>query len=121
LEDETSIGEAVVIVLNQGIVGHGTLRRAFDRVRNDLVMGWAEARGAVIVEMPELGCIQSVLDRKLTFPAVVNDRRQVRVDDPLSFFDQERVAIWWERDLPSCLRAIPAGWLPRLPAGGYAS
>jgi len=115
LEDETSLGEAVLIVLNEGIVGHGPLRRVFEAVRNDPVIRLAETRGAVVVEMPELGCMRAVVKRKLTFQAAADDRRLTRVDDPLSFFDQERVAIWWYRKLPDCFKTIPAEWMPRIP------
>jgi hypothetical protein len=71
--------------------------------------------------MPELGCMRDVVKRRLTFQAAANDRRVVRTDDPLSFFDQERVGIWWEKSLPGFFRTIPASWMPQIAPAAEAS
>jgi hypothetical protein len=121
LEERLMPAEAILVVLNQGIVGQGSLRGAFEAVKADPVIRIAESHGAVVAEMPELGCMRDVVKRRLTFQVAANDRRLVRMDDPLSFFDQERVGIWWEKSLPRFFRTIPASWMPRIAPAAEAS
>ena len=106
--------EATLIVLNAGLVLSGrSVSQAFEPLLEHPVIIEALKRGASIVSMPALACMTKVTDRGLTFAeaaAGVAKGSQSR----LSFFDQERVAIWWERDVPEFLASIPSLWLPAI-------
>ena len=107
--------EATLIVLNDGLVLTGrSAHFAFAGVKQHPALIDAVLGGAKVVLMPKLSCMSQVTDRVLTFTDAMNG-----VDKPgaapLSFFDQERVAVWWERDLPAFFASIPELWLPEMP------
>ncbi len=108
--------EATLIVLNDGLVITGrSANFAFANVRQHPALIEAVLNGAKVVLMPKLSCMSQVTDRHLTFADAMNSVAKVG-SPPLSFFDQERVALWWERDLPPFFSAIPALWLPAMPS-----
>lgn len=116
--------EATLIVLNDGLVLTGrSAHFAFAAVKEHHAFLKAVQNGAKIVLMPKLACMSQVTDRGMSFTDAMNG-----VDKPgsasLSFFDQERVAVWWERDLPPFFASIPPLWLPAMPrftSGAQAS
>lgn len=106
--------EATLIVLNAGLVMSGrSAKSAFAAIRAHEVVAAAINEGAQITMMPLLSCMSQVTDRGLTFPeaagGVVKPGQAA-----LSFFDQERVAIWWEQAVPAFFAAIPPLWLPAM-------
>jgi hypothetical protein len=104
--------EATVIVLNAGLVLTGrSAAFAFAAVKQHPALGDAIKKGAEVVLMPRLACMSQVTDRGLTFEEAMN-AVQKPGHPPLSFLDQERVAIWWERELPAFYGLIPPLWLP---------
>ena len=107
--------EATLIVLNDGLVLTGrSANFAFANVREHPALISAMMRGAEVVLMPKLACMSQVTDRGLTFADAMNGVNKPGAV-PLSFFDQERVAMWWERDLPAFFATIPPLWLPAMP------
>jgi hypothetical protein len=61
--------------------------------------------------MPPLSCMSQVTDRGLTFADAAEG--VIKGGHPrLSFFDQERVSIWWTKAVPAFIDAIPPLWLP---------
>ncbi len=116
-EDGLFMPEATLILLNGGLVSNGrSVRNAFDEVLAHPVLGEAVKRGAEVVRMPALPCMTQVTDRGLTFAEAAAGVSKAG-QDPLSFFDQERVAIWWQEEMPAFFARIPAHWLP-FPGGG---
>lgn len=107
--------EATLVVLNDGLVLSGrSAGFAFANVRQHPALIEAAQSRAKTVLMPRLACMSHVTDRKLSF-ADAMDSGGAPGPDPLSFFDQERVAQWWGRDLPLFFAAIPPLWLPAMP------
>lgn len=108
--------EATLIVLNGGLVLSGrSIGQAFEPIVAHPVILEAMSKGARIVSMPALACMNKVTDLGLTFVEAsegLTKPGQAR----LSFFDQERVGIWWERDVPAFLESIPPTWLPPIPS-----
>lgn len=104
--------EATLIVLNAGLVLSGrSVVQAFEPILEHPVMVEAVSKGAKIAHLPALACMTKVTDRGLSFADAsegVTKPGQAR----LSFLDQERVGIWWERDIPSFIASIPPLWLP---------
>lgn len=106
------VPEATLLILNAGLVLSGrSAVSAFAAIRQHPVLLDALKRGAEIELMPPLACMSQVTDRGLSFAEAANGGEKPG-HAPLSFFDQERVAIWWERDIPSFFGRIPALWLP---------
>jgi hypothetical protein len=107
--------QATLIVLNDGLVITGrSANFAFGKVRQHPALIDAALNGAKVVLMPKLACMSQVTDRHLSFADAMNNAGKPGTE-PLSFFDQERVALWWERDLPPFFGSIPALWLPAMP------
>ena len=107
--------DATLIVLNDGLVLTGrSANFAFTNVRQHPAFQTAVERQAEVVLMPKLSCMSQVTDRGLKFTDAMNGMNKPE-SQPLSFFDQERVAVWWERDLPEFFKAIPPLWLPAMP------
>ena len=107
--------EATLIVLNDGLVLSGrSAHFAFAAVKKHPALCVALEHGAELVLMPRLSCMSQVTDRQLTFADAMSGVTKPG-KPPLSFFDQERVAMWWERELPGFFAAIPALWLPAMP------
>ena len=107
--------EATLIVANAGLVLSGrSVGQAFAPVLGHPTVMEAVKKGAQIVSLPALACMTKVTDNGLTFHEAgegVTKPGQAH----LSFFDQERVGIWWERDIPAFLDTIPPLWLPEIP------
>ena len=119
--------EATLIVLNDGLVLTGrSANFAFNSVKQHPALIDAVVNGAKVVLMPKLACMSQVTDRGLTFAEAMDGVNKPGIS-PLSFFDQERVATWWESDVPLFFEAIPSLWLPAMPGiagshkGGNAS
>lgn len=107
--------KATLIVLNQGLVLNGrSAAFAFGAVLQHPALVEAARKGAKTVMMPSLACMSAVTDRALTFADAMNGVAAPG-KPPLSFFDQERVATWWERELPPFFGVIPSPWLPAMP------
>jgi hypothetical protein len=104
--------EATLIVLNAGLVISGrSAGHAFAAINRHPVIVDALAAGAEVVMMPPLSCMSQVTDRGLTFAEAAEGK--TKDGHPrLSFFDQERVAIWWEKAIPQFIGSIPPLWLP---------
>lgn len=107
--------EATLIVLNNGLVLSGrSAHFAFAAVKEHPALLEAIEHGAKLVLMPRLSCMSQVTDRHLTFVDAMNGVTKPGTPS-LSFFDQERVAVWWEREMPQFFASIPALWLPAMP------
>lgn len=107
--------EATLIVLNEGLVLTGrSATFAFSHVQSHPAFRSAGSNGAQVVLMPRLSCMSQVTDRHLTFAEAMSGVTKPGTP-ALSFFDQERVALWWERELPGFFGAIPTLWLPAMP------
>jgi hypothetical protein len=104
--------EATLIVLNAGLVISGrSAGNAFAAINRHPVITEALTHGAEIVMMPPLSCMSQVTDRGLTFAEAAEG--VTKGGHPkLSFFDQERVAIWWAKAVPTFMASIPPLWLP---------
>jgi hypothetical protein len=104
--------EATLIVLNAGLVMSGrSASNAFAAIKSHPIVTDALVHGAKLVMMPPLSCMSQVTDRGLTFADAAEG--VIKGDHPrLSFFDQERVAIWWTKAVPAFIDAIPPLWLP---------
>lgn len=106
-----------ILVLNEGLVTTGReAHTAFRQILTHPVVLRATEEGAQVAFMPALGCMAAVTDRKMSFRDFADDK-QVPGFPETSFFDQELVALWLEREMPRFLEEIPANWLPRLPEG----
>ena len=115
LAENLFTAEATLIVLNDGLVLTGrSANFAFTSVRQHPALLNAVQHGAKVVLMPKLACMSQVTDRGLTFTDAMNGVNKPGAA-PLSFFDQERVATWWENELPLFFMSIPALWLPAMP------
>ncbi len=107
--------QATTIVLNDGLVLTGrSAGFAFTSVKQHPAFLNAVQDGAEVMLMPKLTCMSQVTDRGLSFAEAMNGVNKPGAD-PLSFFDQERVATWWENELPLFFMSIPALWLPAMP------
>jgi hypothetical protein len=104
--------EATLIVLNAGLVMSGrSASNAFAAIKSHPIVTDALVHGAKLVMMPPLSCMSQVTDRGLTFADAAEG--VVKGGHPrLSFFDQERVSIWWTKAVPAFVEAIPPLWLP---------
>jgi hypothetical protein len=108
---------ATLLVLNSGLVRSGrSVVGAFDEVVGHEVFRYAVAQGAQVVWFPELICMQAVSDRGLTFGEAKGGVAKPG-QEPMSFFDQARVEIFWENRVPAFFSEIPRQWLPAMPAG----
>jgi hypothetical protein len=104
--------EATLIVLNAGLVISGrSAGNAFAAINRHPVIAEALSHGAEIVMMPPLSCMSQVTDRGLTFAEAAEGAKK-ESHPKLSFFDQERVAIWWGKAVPKFVASIPPLWLP---------
>lgn len=112
LHDGPQPPPATVIVMNAGLILTGrSAEAAFSTVRSHPALIEALRQGAQVMLMPCLPCLSAVTDRGLTFEEAMSG-----VVKPghagLSFFDRERVYIWWERELTPFFKAFPPLWLP---------
>jgi hypothetical protein len=117
-EEGLFMPEATLIVLNGGLVESGrSVDHAFVEVGEHPVILNAMKQGAEVVMMPPLACMSRIADLEISFADAACNRFKPG-QEPLSFFDQERTAIWLETMLPKFFGAIPLHWMPRLPAKG---
>lgn len=108
--------EATLVVLNNGLVLTGrSANFAFAKVSEHPALVDALKGGGEMVLMPKLSCMSAVTDRGMTFAEAMTDGFVKPGHPPLSFFDVERVALWWERELPKFFGQIPELWLPAMP------
>ena len=106
-----------LLVLNEGLVSGGRAPQvAFQPTLEHPVVKRAIDQGARVVFMPALGCLSAVTDRKMSYRDFADDK-QVPGFLETSFFDQELVALWLEREMPAFFQEIPTHWMPRLPKG----
>lgn len=111
-ENKTFMPEATLIVFNAGLLTNGrSVNTAFDALMHHRVVVQAAIAGARIARMPALGCMAAVTDRGLSF-ADFAAGKQVEGHDETSFFDQERVWLWLNRDMPTFFLNTPQEWLP---------
>jgi hypothetical protein len=104
--------EATLIVLNAGLVMSGrSASNAFAAIKSHPIVTDALTHGAKLAMMPPLSCMSQVTDRGLTFAEAAEGVTKGE-HSRLSFFDQERVAIWWTKAVPAFIDAIPPLWLP---------
>ena len=116
LAEDLLAPEATMLVLNDGLVLTGrSATFAFSSIRQHPAFIDAMDRQAKVVLLPKLSCMSQVTDRGLTFTDAMNGVNKLG-SQPLSFFDQERVAVWWQRELPKFFAKIPSAWLPLMPA-----
>ena len=115
MQDGLFMPKATVLVLNSGLVRSGrSVKAAFEEVTGSKVFRDALTLGAKAVWFPELVCMGAVTDRGLTFEEALAGKCKSD-QEPLSFFDQTRVEIFWEDELPHFFAKIPADWLPAMP------
>jgi hypothetical protein len=115
LFDRLLAPDATVIVLNGGLVLTGrSADFAFAGVHKHPALLAALKQGAEVALMPRLACMPAVVERGLGFADAMNGQGKPG-QPPLSFLDQERVAIWWQRELPLFFGRIPSLWLPAIP------
>jgi hypothetical protein len=114
MEDGLFMPTATLIVCNGGLVESGrSVRAMFAEVAKHEVVFRAMDKGAKLIWFPALLCMSQVTDRGLTFSEAM--RGQVKPgQEPLSFFDQTRVAIFWEELLPAAFEDVPNDWLPSM-------
>jgi len=117
-EEGLFMPEATLIVLNGGLVESSrSVDHAFTEVGNHPVVLNAMKKGAEVVMMPPLACMSRIADLGISFADAACNRFRP-AQEPLSFFDQERTAIWLDDELPKFFGGIPAHWMPRLSAKG---
>lgn len=106
-----------LLVLNEGLVSGGRAPQvAFQPTLEHPVVKRAIDQGARVVFMPALGCLSAVTDRKMSYRDFADDKQAPGFLET-SFFDQELVALWLEREMPAFFQEIPTRWMPRLPKG----
>ena len=112
-EDSLFLPQSTVLVFNQGLVKSGrSAQLAFSALREHPTVVNAVLAGAKIAQMPSLSCISAVTERGLGFAGFASGK-QAEGFPETSFFDQERVLVWFGRALPKFFLDIPAEWMPR--------
>ncbi len=111
--------EATIIVLNDGLVQGGrSVDQAFAEIWDDPVVMEAQRNGAEVVRMPALPCMSEIMNMGLSFRDAV-DGNIGAGQVPLSYFDRERTALWWENEVPVFLSGLPGDWLPGIARKGH--
>lgn len=111
-ENKTFMPKATMIVFNAGLLTSGkSATMAFSALMEHKVILEALDARAEIVRVPALSCMAAVTDRGLSF-ADFAEGKQVEGHEETSFFDQERVWLWLNRDMPRFLLTVPQEWLP---------
>jgi hypothetical protein len=93
---------------------------AFTPILNHPALVAAMGKGATVVRFPELSPMRQVSEGKLLFEDAVAGKAP-ETGEPLSFFDQERVSIWWEEKVPAFFDGINPLWMPTLPRQAEAA
>lgn len=114
--DPTIVGNGInvemLFVMNAGLIrGDTSPMKAFEPVFSSPVIAAARAKGAAVVTLPQLRCLDAVLERGLTFREAAERKTPAGVT-PLSIFDVTRVYKWWTEGLDTTFARIPAEWLP---------
>jgi hypothetical protein len=114
VEDGMFMPKATLIVLNAGLLTSGkSVNSAFEAMMQHKVVLQAIQGGAEVIRMPALGCMAAVTDRGLSF-ADFAAGKQVDGQPETSFFDQERVWLWLNRDMPRFFLKVPPEWMPAI-------
>ncbi|MBR0641225.1 GTPase domain-containing protein [Plastoroseomonas hellenica] len=112
--EELFLPRATVLVLNEGLITSGqSAENAFAQIRRHPALLQAVNRGARVRLLPVLSCMGQVASRGLMFSDMANGK-QASGHEATSFFDQERTALWWERQMPAFFGELPAEWMPRI-------
>lgn len=114
--DATIVGTGtnveMLFVMNAGLIrGDTSPMKAFEPIFGSSVIKEARAKGAVVVTLPQLRCLDAVLERGLKFRDAA-DRKTPAGVAPLSIFDVSRVYKWWTEGLDATFNRIPPEWLP---------
>jgi hypothetical protein len=121
MQTEIFTPKATLIVLNEGLVTSGaTAEVAFDAIHRHPALLEAVNRGAKVRMLPVLSCMPEITSRGLGFADFANGA-QAEGHEETSFFDTERTALWWEREMPVFFGKIPTQWLPRVQAQAEAA
>jgi hypothetical protein len=113
-EDGMFMPKATLLVFNAGLLTSGrSAKTAFTALMEHDVVVKAARSGAEIVQMPALSCMAAVTDRGMSFTDFAAGK-QAAGHPESSFFDQERVWLWLNRDIPSMFLRIPQEWLPAI-------
>ncbi len=112
--DGLFVPTATLLVFNAGLLTGGrSAAAAFGAIASHPAVVKALNAGARMVQMPSLNCMAAVTDRGLSF-ADFAAGKQVEGHPETSFFDQERVWIWLNRDMPKFFLEAPAEWMPAI-------
>jgi hypothetical protein len=104
--------EATIIILNDGLVQGGrSVDQAFAEIWGDPIVVEAQRNGAEVVRMPALPCMSEIMNMGLSFRDAADGNIGAGLV-PLSYFDRERTALWWENEVPEFLGGLPGDWLP---------
>lgn len=115
LDQNGFMPEATLIVGNAGLVKAGRSAEAlFDDLIKDKTVEEAMKDGAEFVKLPVLTCMDQVINRGLTFDDAAHGRIKPG-QEVMSFFDQERVSVWWTKAMPEFFKKIPSSWMPAVP------
>ena len=108
--EKTFAPERTVLVLNEGLVpGARSERNAFEPIVQHRIFRDAVARGAQVVRMPRLGCLNEIENRRLSFAAA--ETGQTKRDlPPIGLVNRQRIAIWL-REMQAAFAPV-AHWLP---------
>ncbi len=107
--------EATLLVLNAGLVRTGRAPKAvFAEIMEHRVFVDAVGRGARVVWFPALSCMTSIADRGLSFAEAKQGITRPG-QERLSYFDQARVEIFWDTQIPAFFDSLPRDWLPAMP------
>ena len=113
-ENSMFMPKSTLIVFNSGLLTGGRSPvTAFEAMLQHKVVLKAIQNGAEVIRMPALSCMAAVTDRGLSF-ADFAAGKQVDGHPETSFFDQERVWLWLNRDMPKFFLSAPAEWLPAI-------
>jgi hypothetical protein len=111
-ENRLFMPKATLLVFNAGLLTNGrSANTAFNALmQHDIVLKAIET-GAEMVQLPALSCMAAVTDRGLSF-ADFAAGKQADGHPETSFFDQERVWLWLNRDVPKFFLEAPPEWMP---------
>ncbi len=106
-----------LIVLNGGLVPRGyDAAITFRPVLQHPVVAEALGDGAKAIMMPGLSNMDEVVRQELSFARYLDPASPGR-HPPITPWNRMKVRKWMQQDFPASLRAVPAGWLPRLGPG----
>lgn len=109
-QEATFAPERTVLVLNEGLVpGARSERNAFEPIVQHRIFRDAVTRGAQIVRMPRLGCLNEVENRRLSFSAAAAGQTK-RDLAPIGLVNRQRISLWL-REMQTAFAPV-AHWLP---------